>query len=121
MKLIDKMNTIRGLVITILVTLVISIIVGLGIQKVQAKAKIKEYPAAMVVVSINKENDSMKLVDYHGDLWEVSGAKGWQVDDLAAVILSDNGTTDTFLDDEIVSVRWNGSAAAFGLGVPAVG
>ena len=121
MKLLDKMNTIPGIIIALFITLIVCIPIGLGIRHAQDKAKIKEYPAAMVVVSINKETDLMKLVDHHGDLWVVSGAKGWCVDDLAAVILSDNGTTDTITDDKIVSIRWNGSAAAFGLDVPAVG
>ena len=64
------------------------------------------YPMAGVVVDVNYDTDIV-TIDSHSNLWEFKGTEDWCPGDIAACIMSDNGTR-TIYDDIIVDVRYQG-------------
>ena len=89
-----------------LVVLAIIIIVT-TVMTVEAKAATKKdiYPASMIVIEV--ENNIVTLEDFNGYTWEFEGAEDWQVGDICACIMNDNGT-DKIFDDEIVQTKYCG-------------
>lgn len=65
------------------------------------------YPTTMVVTEIDDTNDLVILEDFNGNEWSFYGAEDWQVDDIASVIMSTNGTADIY-DDKIMIARYSG-------------
>jgi len=68
----------------------------------------KEYPQSMVVVQIDEATDTVTCEDATGNLWQFKDVEDWCIDDVAAMIMNDNGTAE-ISDDEIISVRYCGS------------
>ena len=66
--------------------------------------KTEYYPMAGVVVDVNYDTDIV-TIDSHSNLWEFKGTEDWCPGDIAACIMSDNGTR-TIYDDIIVDVRY---------------
>ena len=66
------------------------------------------YPMNTVVNEIDEENDVVVCADYNGNLWEFYGVEDWQEGDFATMIMDTCGTA-TIYDDEIVTVRYNGT------------
>ena len=66
------------------------------------------YPRAMEIVEIDKGNDIAICVDAVGHEWEFDEPEDLEVGDIVICTLYDNGTKDTFIDDEIIDVRWSG-------------
>lgn len=69
-------------------------------------AMINIYPATMTVTSVS--NNVVTMETSTGYIYEMEGAEDWMPGDLAALIMSDNGTPDNVTDDEIVSARYAG-------------
>ena len=67
----------------------------------------KEYPQTFVVDEVNQEADYITLIDFSGNIWTYNGAEDWQVGDIAAAIMDDNGTA-TVTDDTIKTLRYTG-------------
>lgn len=65
------------------------------------------YPATMVVVDIDEEEDLVTLEDSEGFVWEFYGVDDWFVGDLASVLMYDSYTPE-IEDDEIVKARYAG-------------
>lgn len=65
------------------------------------------YPQTFVVEHINYEHDVMILVDYNENEWECFGIEDYDIGDIIAAIMDDNGTEIIF-DDEIVDLRYAG-------------
>ena len=63
------------------------------------------YPQAMTVVSV--EDDIVTMETSTGHLFQMYGADDWEVGDLAAVMLFDNGT-ERIEDDAIIAARYAG-------------
>ena len=66
------------------------------------------YPLNTVVDEINEKNDTVTCVDCDGNLWEFYGVEDWQEGDFATMIMDTCGTA-TIYDDEIVTIRYNGT------------
>lgn len=66
------------------------------------------YALTTKVVELDRENDVVVCEDFNGNLWEFYGCEDWQIDDIASLLMDDNGTP-TIYDDEIVSARYNGT------------
>lgn len=66
------------------------------------------YALTTKVVELDNENDIVMCEDFNGNLWEFYGCEDWQIDDIASLLMDDNGTP-TIYDDEIVSARYNGT------------
>lgn len=65
------------------------------------------YPTAGTVVEVNREEDTVTVMDAAGNLWTFAQADDWQVGDLAALLM-DGHNTENITDDEIISVRYAG-------------
>ena len=66
------------------------------------------YALTTEVVELDRENDIVVCEDFNGNLWEFYGCEDWQIDDVASLLMDDNGTL-TIYDDEIASARYNGT------------
>lgn len=67
----------------------------------------KEYPRTFVVDSLDYENNEVIVIDSVGMEWSFVGINDWEVDDLVAAIMNDNGTKD-IRDDYFVDIRFSG-------------
>lgn len=68
----------------------------------------KHYATVGNVTQTNRTSDIVTFVDNYGDEWEFYGVEDYEVEDLVAVVMDDNGTEDYREDDRIVSVRYIG-------------
>jgi len=66
------------------------------------------YPYAGVVCNLDYENDIVTIgngADTFG--WSFYGCEDWELGDLCAVIMDDNGTPDNVYDDIVVQARYS--------------
>lgn len=73
------------------------------------KQKANEYPDVGVVVSVNETTDEIIFETSNGNEFAFCSAKNYEVGDVIAVIMNDNGTTSV-TDDSIICVvgtEWN--------------
>lgn len=66
------------------------------------------YPLATVVIEIDAEKDLVALEDNAGNLWAFEGVEDWELGDVCACIIGDNGT-ENISDDHIVSAKYCGN------------
>ena len=75
----------------------------MGLTLAAALASGAIYPDAMQVVEINEQRDLVTLETSTGLLYEFYGVtEEWTVGDVAAVLMYNNGTPKTALDDAIL-------------------
>ena len=60
------------------------------------------YPKATTVVEVDLINDLVYVMDSQGDEWSFYGAEGWEVDDLATLVMYNNMTCEDNFDDVIL-------------------
>lgn len=72
------------------------------------------YPLATVVVEADAEKDVVTLEDGTGNLWAFEGVEDWELGDVCACIMGDNGT-ENISDDRIVSAKYCGNLKSFDL------
>lgn len=107
MKEMGKAKYIALCVVTALLTL--AVIGGLIALVVLSEKPVSDsYAMTTKVVELDRENDVVVCEDFNGNLWEFYGCEDWQIDDIASLLMDDNGTP-TIYDDEIVSARYNGT------------
>ena len=92
--------------IIVLVVVLVSTLCGVLMNQLLNPANI--YALTTKVVELDRENDIVVCEDFNGNLWEFYGCEDWQIDDVASLLMDDNGTS-TIYDDEIVSARYNGT------------
>lgn len=66
------------------------------------------YPTSGKVVKLNALEDTVTFETSSGLLYEFYGIEDWYLGDHVAAIMYDNGTPETVVDDEIMSVRYTG-------------
>ena len=66
------------------------------------------YPTSMIVVEVDYENNLVTIVDFEGRMYQFYGCEDWYKNDICAVIMDDNGTSETVYDDIIIQVRYCG-------------
>lgn len=66
------------------------------------------YPDTLIVDEIDRASDLVTCRTLSGQYYTFYGVEDWMVGDVAAAIMSDNGTTNTILDDIIITVRYVG-------------
>ena len=66
------------------------------------------YPSCGIVTSLETETDSVIYEDPSGNIWDFKGIEDWAVNDVVALIMSDNGTPNYVYDDEPISWRYCG-------------
>ncbi len=107
MKEMGKAKYIALCVVTAFLTL--AVIGGLiALVVLSEKPAADSYALTTKVVELDRENDVVVCEDFNGNLWEFYGCEDWQIDDVASLLMDDNGTS-TIYDDEIVSTRYNGT------------
>ena len=87
--------------------LTVGAIVAVNIPASGAAQKLPEgvYPKAGVVVSVDDAKDVIEIETYAGVKYSWHGAEDWQIGDIAALIMYDNGTPQV-ADDAILAVRY---------------
>lgn len=73
----------------------------------QSSASGKDYPQTFIVSAIDKNADIMYLETFSGMVYTWEGVEDWQVKDVAAAIMNDNGTED-ITDDDIKQLEYTG-------------
>ena len=68
-----------------------------------------EYPLSGVVQEIDEWNDEVIVLDSAGNAWAFRGIEDWEIGDIAAMLLRNNGTPGIY-DDEILRVKYCGKA-----------
>lgn len=66
------------------------------------------YPTAGVIVDLDEKNDLVTFSTGSGLLYSFYGIEDYDNGDIVSVIMSDNATPDSALDDKIVDVRYAG-------------
>lgn len=74
----------------------------------QATASAEIYPAAYLVTDTDPARDMITLTTATGLNFEWYEIEDWMPGDIAAAIMSDNGTPDDITDDEILQLRYAG-------------
>ena len=93
----------------VVIVLVAALVFGLcGVLMNQLLNSADTYALTTKVVKLDRENDVVVCEDFNGNLWEFYGCEDWQIDDIASLLMDDNGTS-TIYDDEIVNARYNGT------------
>ena len=67
------------------------------------------YAQAGIVTRVDRAEDTVTVTTQNGHMWEFYGAEDWMEGDIAALLMDDMGTAE-IVDDEIVSVRYCGTA-----------
>lgn len=65
------------------------------------------YPNVGWVCKLDHEHDIFILEDFGGNLYVYEGIEDWFLDDIAAMLMDDNGT-ESIYDDVIVELRYAG-------------
>ena len=94
----------------IIVTLILMILLVVCAACKDAKTEpieIKQYPACGIVTEVNTKTDEVIIEDFNGNLWAFNGCEDWMKDDICAMIMSDEGTSEIY-DDVILQVRYCG-------------
>jgi len=66
------------------------------------------YAITTKVVWMDRETDVVWCEDYNGNLWEFYGCEDWCINDIACLLMNDNGTENIY-DDEVMSIRYQGT------------
>ena len=66
------------------------------------------YPNAGTVTAIDRKTDTVAVTTTANIMWSFKGAEDYDIGDTVAMIMSDNGTPDTILDDLILDCRYAG-------------
>ena len=73
-----------------------------------AHKPITTYAHTALITALDHDTDTVTVTDYSGLTWTVQGCEDYCVDDLVSLTMSDNGTKETVLDDEILSATYAG-------------
>lgn len=67
------------------------------------------YPQTFIVSAIDAAQDALVLIDSTGNEWIWFGIEDYDVGDVVAAIMDDNGT-EIIYDDAIITMRYTGYA-----------
>ena len=67
-----------------------------------------QYAKTAKIIEVNRITDTVTCEDYNGNLWEFTECEDWEVGDIAALLMNNNGT-ESIYDDTIVEVRYCGA------------
>jgi hypothetical protein len=95
----------KSLLLALLVVLIAFNIKSIGNKNI--------YPDTLIIDKIDTINDVVIGRTVTGMLYSFEGCEDWQIGDIAAVIMNDNGTKDTVTDDRIINVRYTGYSDNF--------
>ena len=67
------------------------------------------YPQTFIVSAMDTAQDALILIDSTGNEWVWFGIEDYEVGDIVATIMDDNGT-EIIYDDAIITMRYTGYA-----------
>ncbi len=73
-----------------------------------AHKPITTYAHTALITALDYDTDTVTVTDYACLTWTFQGCEDYCVDALVSLIMSDNGTKETVLDDEILSAKYAG-------------
>lgn len=73
-----------------------------------ARKPFRTYPHTALITALDEKTDTVTVTDYSGRTWLFTGCEDYCTGDLVALTMSDNGTRNTVLDDEIMQARYVG-------------
>lgn len=103
----------KKLKLFLMATMAGTLLTGCSQKNIPEKPVSSTYPNAGVVVELDKEKDLVTISTGSGLLYEFYGMEDLCVGDIVAVIMDDNGTPDTVLDDKIIDSKYAGYAELF--------
>lgn len=68
----------------------------------------ESYTKSTIVIDINYDDDLVTVQDSFGDTWQFFGCEDWEKGDICALIMDNNGTSDTIYDDFITNTNYCG-------------
>lgn len=78
--------------------------------------EVKNYPGTLIITEVNEATDTVTAVTASGIEYQFSGiGEDWYIGDLAATIMSDNGTPESIRDDVVLSARYVGFTELYDL------
>ena len=78
--------------------------------------EVKNYPGTLIITEVNEATDTVMAVTASGIEYQFSGiGEDWCTGDLAATIMSDNGTPESILDDVVLESRYVGFTELYDL------
>lgn len=89
-------------VVPVLIMIGVLIAVAAFIGRIEVD---RVYPLAATVTAI--ADDVVTVTDYSGNIWEFTGADGWSVGDVCAMVMDSKGT-ESITDDEIINCKYSG-------------
>ena len=69
------------------------------------------YPLVARVITVDADKNVVFFEDGNGNVWSESGAEDWQDGDLAALLMSDEGTRNIY-DDRIMEAKYSAIKSA---------
>ena len=90
----------------IAIALIFITLVAIGCTTVKT-TKENLYALSTVVIKVDRENDIVTFEDFNGNMWEIEGCEDWEINDIGALLMNNNGTENIY-DDEIVQAHYNG-------------
>lgn len=69
------------------------------------------YPATAIVTQVDYETDIVTVQKATGFTYEFEGVEDLQVGDVMSLLMFNNGTGDTIVDDIVISARYSGFVA----------
>lgn len=103
----NKAAAVTNVIIVIIMALLAQACYLKGKRASADEMKSHIYPMSGIVTKVNRQEDRVVVTDSTGNEWEFDGAEDWHTDDIAAMIMKDNGTEEIY-DDEIIDVQYDG-------------
>lgn len=88
------------------ISILLLLIANLFMLFTSGKTTTHTYPMAAQVYGMNQAEDAVIFVDGAGNEWKIQGIEDWQLGDVAALIMDDNGTPEFIYDDAIIGIRY---------------
>ena len=92
--------------ITALILFLVVATIDIGVKANEPAHKL--YPRAMEIVEFEHDTDTVVCVDAVGLEWAFYGIEDWDIGDLIIVMLDNNGTPNTMVDDIITDTIFSG-------------
>lgn len=100
-----KMKT--KIILPVLLTIAVALTCGMVF-----KNKSQQYGMCAVVINTSRYNDTVTIRDFNGNLWQFKGVEDFEIDDVCACIMDDNGTRE-IKDDAIISIKYSGYVSSW--------
>lgn len=81
--------------------------------KFGAAAPAAVYPRAAVVTELDCDSDILTVEDAGGIVWKLSGCEDYDIGDVVAMLMQEDGNPDTIRDDLVVVAHYAGNVLAY--------